>query len=235
MNELRDFTLTLDEEGIVTEIDGRHERTRLFLPKEAIGWDNPEVVIGVLPDCIEVEEGNPYFRAESGCLIRKEDNAVVLVARGATVPDGVEIIWDNAFCWDDDAPTSFNPLRLPHSVREIHYRAFAVTSDEPIHIAIPKSVEYVGLMALMAKCGEQTWRVTFAGDPELETGVFGTKAELTDVDWDILHSLPSSYYTKPEHLLVTAPEGSGVMEYCRKYGIPCKPFDPLGDLFRSLP
>lgn len=234
MNEMRDYVLKLDESGLVTEVGDSAERTRLYLPKEAVGFADPEVLIYVAPDCIEVEEGNPSFRAESGCLIRKADNAVVLVARGATVPDGVKIIGDNAFCWYDDPGTSLNPLRLPRSVREIRYRAFAVRTDAPIHVAIPKSVEYVGLMALMAKC-KGVCRVTFAGDPELDTGVFGTKAELMDTEWDTLHKLPECVYTRPEDLLVTAPKGSGVMEYCRKYGIPCKRFDPLGDLFRSLP
>ncbi len=193
----------------------------MVMPKEAT-----DILIESLmfcdPDEVAVEAGNPRFYAKSGCLISKED-WLIFACRGAEIPYGVKKIGHCAFNWSyDRTGAAWDPLRLPDSVREIAYRAFAVTSETPIHIVVPQSVEEVGLMAFMMKCGEDSnglCRVTFLGDPELTIGVFGTKRELADVDNDLLHQLPSVIYTNPEQLLVRAPRGAKVHDYCEHYGL----------------
>ena len=222
MRDAKDYIMHTDPDGLVTEIEMPEEGGgRMIVPKEATSFDVDW--LGLCdPDEIAVEAGNPRFYAQSGCLISKEGR-LIFACRGAEIPYGVKKIGHCAFNWSyDRTGAAWDPLRLPDSVREIAYRAFALTSEDPIHIIVPQSVEKIGLMAFMMKCGED-WaglcRVTFLGDPQLEIGVFGTKRELADVDNDLLHQLPSVLYTNPEQLLVRAPRGAKVHDYCEHYGL----------------
>ncbi len=218
---MEDYIMHTDPEGLVTEIEKPENGGRMVVPKDATSFIR-EALGFCDPEAIKVEAGNPRFIAQSGCLINKE-GTLLFACRNAVIPYGVKAIGENAFCWEDDKTgMDLDPLLIPDSVREIAYRAFALTSEEPIHIVVPQSVEAVGLMAFMMTCGEDRaglCRVTFLGDPELTIGVFGTKQELADVDSDLLHQLPDVIYTQPERLLVRAPRGAKVHDYCEHYGL----------------
>lgn len=242
-------SFTMNDKGVVLETDAPSSPYTLVIPKEATGFTISALeCIGALND-IRVEEGNARYRAECGCLINRETETVIYAVQGATVPDGVKVIGNCAFNWQPErTETDMNPFRLPDGLRKIAYRAFVIDSENKIHIIIPASVEYVGIMALMIrKCGgDGICEVTFLGDPELETGVFGTKAELDDVEYilikrgmidgeddpelctidrsDVHRKMPGVLYPKPENYLIHAPEGSSVAAYCAEYGIPCKTF-----------
>lgn len=201
------------------------EDGRLVIPREADGFLD-DVLFGMDGvTAIEVEESNARYRAENCCLIDKTTETVIYAGQGAAVPAGVKAIGPCAFNWDSNRTgTNMNPFRLPDGLLEIGYRAFAITSDDKIHIIVPVSVKTVGIMSFMMKCGEDhqgLCEVTFLGDPELETGVFGTRQELADVGWDILHQLPGCVYTQEDEILVHVPEDSSVAAYCEKYKIPC--------------
>ena len=221
MSDVKDFTMQADPNGLVTEIETPENGGRMFIPKDATSFLR-EALIYCDPETIKVEPNNPRFIAQSGCLINKEGR-LIFACRGATIPYGVKEIGDNAFSWENDKTgMELDPLRLPDSVRLIDYRAFAMSSEEPIHVVVPQSVETVGLMAFMMRCGEDgegLCSVTFLGDPQLATGAFGTKQELSDAAEDVLHKLPGCVYTQPEWMLVRAPRGAKVHDYCERYGL----------------
>ena len=177
----------------------------------------------IYPAVIEVEDGNETFSAVNNCLIRSSDKTLVMGCNNSIIPEdgSVEIIGACAFNFAQDlTKMNPNPLVLPNTIKEIRYRAFAVYAENDIHIIVPESVEKIGLMAFMMKSGTKKCTVTFLGSPELETGVFGTKAEANDTDYEIYKTMPDCIYTLPNELLVRAHANSGVIDYCKKYGIP---------------
>ncbi len=201
------------------EIEGN-----LFIPKDATAFA-PEVLIGVSPENILVESGNPAFFVKGNCLFSAETGALIMACKNSVIPnDGsVRVIGESAFSWPIDlSEMQLDPLRIPDSVRKIEYRAFALTSANSIHIVVPTSVERVDAMAFMLKSGTKSCTVTFEGSPQLEAGVFGTNAEAADSQYEAYRQMPDILYTQPDELLVRAPKDSLVIAYCEKYGIRCK-------------
>lgn len=233
--------ITMDQKGIVDYIcaDGNG---LLTVPKDARGFTADALLLLDEVKEIVVEEGNPRYRAEGCCLINAETETVIYAGENAVVPDGVKVVGACAFHWDDDRTSmDLDPLRLPDGLKEIRYRAFAVSSERKIHIIVPASVERVGLMAFMMH-GAGVSEVTFLGDPTPEIGVFGTKAELFGIEHfmlrrgvidgdgaseeqaeeatQVLRQVPECICTKPESILVHAPADSEMAGYCKHYGIP---------------
>jgi len=197
---------------------------RFFIPKDVTSINN-EATIDFDPVSIEVEEGNPVFYAKNNCLIRKKDNVLCMACSNSVIPDDgtITAIGSCAFNTPMDlSKMDLNPLRIPDSVKEIGYRAFAVTSENEIHFVVPQSVENVYCMAFMARSERGPVEVTFEGDPKLEVGVFGTKEESADSDFDIYKQLPGLVYTPAAGIKVYCHKDSTVEAYCRKYNITCE-------------
>lgn len=219
---MRDCKLTV-EEGVITGMEMPKERpARLFVPKDAVGFDGEMMICGN-PDAIEVEAGSPVYTARNNCLLSADGKTLVLACKNSVIPDdgSVEVIGDMAFNYPQDlSEMPLDPLVIPDGIKRIGYRAFALYSDSPIHIIVPASVERVECMAFMMRSETGACRVTFRGSPELEPGVFGTKAEAADSDHPVYHEMPSIIYTEPDKIAVDAPAGSSAAAYCSKYGIP---------------
>lgn len=222
-----DYVFQLDQEGYAEEIYTELESGGcMVVPKEVRGFHR-EALSFLSPDKLKAEPGNETYYAQNGCLINRETKTLVFTCRGAEIPEGVEQIGESAYCWEyDKTGTPLDPLRLPDSVREIAYHAFAIQSDDPIHIIVPEGTEYVGPLAFMMKCGENRdglCRVTFLGDPEIAVGAFGSKREMEqaaeEYQWDTLRQFPSVLYTQPEQMLICAPAGARVHAYCERFGL----------------
>ena len=93
-------------------------------------------------ESISMEEGNPTYYSESNVIIRREDNALVVGCKTSTIPDGIEIICQEAFY----AMGNSGVLLIPNSVRIIENRAFAYNSFSG-SLALPESLETLGSMA----------------------------------------------------------------------------------------
>ena len=61
-------------------------------------------------ESISVDEANPIFYSENNTIIRREDNALVVGCKTSTIPDGIEIICQQAFYAMD--VINFNPVEL---------------------------------------------------------------------------------------------------------------------------
>lgn len=211
---IKDFE---EVDGVVTPFDGV-----LYIPAEVTDLFCSDSVIGCYPEDIVVEESNQVYCAKEHCLFTKDGRELLMISRKtATMPCDTKSIGSSAFALVCDTPENYPPV-LPQGLEEIQYRAFAADADVPVTFVVPDSVKEVGLMAFMIRTPKTT--IEFVGDPQLELGVFGTKAELLampDDFWPILKTLPEVLYTKPETLHIVAPKGSNVATYCKKYGIPC--------------
>jgi len=197
---------------------------RFFIPKDVTSIDN-EATIDFDPVSIEVEEGNSVFYAKNNCLIRRKDNVLCMACSNSVIPDdgSITAIGPCAFNTPMDlTKMNLNPLRIPNSVKEIGYRAFAITSENAIHFIVPQSVENVYCMAFMARSEKGPVKITFEGSPELEVGVFGTKEESVDSDFGIYKQLPELVYTPLNGIMVYCHKDSTVEAYCRKYNITCE-------------
>lgn len=95
-----------------------------------------------LLESISMEEGNPTYYSESNAIIRREDNALVVGCKTSTIPDGIEIICQEAFY----AMGNSGVLLIPNSVRIIEDGAFAYNSFAG-SLALPESLETLGSMA----------------------------------------------------------------------------------------
>ena len=93
-------------------------------------------------ESISMEDGNPTYYSESNVIIRREDNALVVGCKTSTIPDGIEIICQEAFY----AMGNSGVLLIPNSVRIIENRAFAYNSFSG-SLALPESLETLGSMA----------------------------------------------------------------------------------------
>ena len=74
---------------------------------------------------LTIDPENPIYTVEGNCLIRKEDRALILGCKGAEIPDGVEIIEQNAFCMRYTSAE----LVMPDTVTLIRSGAFQECSD----------------------------------------------------------------------------------------------------------
>lgn len=237
---MKDYTLAI-EDGIVTSIElenaeaaesgmevlpsPREMTGRLWIPREVTGFA-PEVLIGCAPEAIEVEAGNPAFRAQGNCLLSRDGSTLVLACKNSVLPEDGSLvrIGDGAFNWALDlSELALDPLRLPASVRVIGRRGLALYSENAVHLLAPASVERVEVMALMMRSDDpRGCTVTFAGSPLLVPGVFGTRAEAADTEDESYAGLPPILFTHPDSLLVQAPAGSSVLVYCARYGLPAE-------------
>ncbi len=93
-------------------------------------------------ESISMEEGNPTYYSESNVIIRREDNALVVGCMTSTIPEGIEIICQEAFY----AMGNSGVLLIPNSVRIIEDRAFAYNSFSG-SLALPESLETLGSSA----------------------------------------------------------------------------------------
>lgn len=212
----------------------------LFIPKDVVGFsEDPEFLESLLffdPLAIEVEDGNEVFAAVNNCLIRKADRTMVLGCSNSRIPGNglVEHLAPCVLC----SPIEFKEMDLssfeiPYGVKTIGYRALANSSDDDdILISIPDSVEKIEAMGLMMLVGEgHSCVMTFLGSPELEPGVFGTKAESKDSVYEVFKNMPDILYAKSEKLLVRGLKNSSVEEYCKKYGIP---FEVMNEYYETV-
>ena len=96
-------------------------------------------------ESISMEEGNPTYYSESNTIIRREDNALVVGCKTSTIPEGIEIICQQAFY----SMGNSGVLTIPNSVRIIENGAFAYNSFSG-SLALPESLEILGSMAFYA-------------------------------------------------------------------------------------
>ncbi len=89
-------------------------------------------------EVIEVAEENPVYRSEGNCLIRKEDNVLVLGCVTGVIPEGVKAIGEYAFYTQD-----LTSITIPRSVTSIGVGAFAKCM-KLTSIFIPDSVTSIG-------------------------------------------------------------------------------------------
>ena len=100
---------------------------------------------GVLPASIEtitVAEGNETFDVSGGCLLRKDNNELVFVPKGATLPEGITEIGDYAFSGREDLTT----FVVPNTVTKIGRYAFE-NCDSLTTITLPEGLTTIGTHA----------------------------------------------------------------------------------------
>ena len=96
-------------------------------------------------ESISVDETNLIFYSENNTIIRREDNALVVGCKTSTIPDGIEIICQQAFYAMDYSGV----LTIPNSVRIIENGAFAYNSFSG-SLVLPESLETLGSMVFYA-------------------------------------------------------------------------------------
>ena len=96
-------------------------------------------------ESISVDETNPIFYSENNTIIRREDNALVVGCKTSTIPEGIEIICQQAIYAMDYSGV----LTIPNSVRIIENGAFAYNLFSG-SLALPESLETLGSMAFYA-------------------------------------------------------------------------------------
>lgn len=83
--------------------------------------------IGITPfegtnlSAIAVEEGNPVYKSDQNCIIRKADNVLIAGCKTSVIPDYVETIGENAF----RSCQGLTEITVPAGVRKIDKDAFA--------------------------------------------------------------------------------------------------------------
>lgn len=219
ITDLRDFDVI---DGEITPYEGI-----LFITKDVCEIENGSLALLMCnPVSIEVEEGNPYYHVVNNCLI--DNNKVLRFAcKNSIIPDdgSVEVIGPLAFNYPVDlTEMKLDPFIIPNGVKRIDYRAFAIVSSNKINIIVPESVKYIDLMAFMLNSGNEEEccekaSITILGSPVLETGVFGTKNESYDANYEPYKKLPERLFTNPDRLLIKSRKNSSVIDYCIKYGL----------------
>ena len=96
-------------------------------------------------ESISVDETNPIFYSENNTIIRREDNALVVGCKTSTIPEGIEIICQQAIYAMDYSGV----LTIPNSVRIIENGAFAYNRFSG-SLALPESLETLGSGAFYA-------------------------------------------------------------------------------------
>lgn len=225
---MKNYELTI-EDGKVTFIDRFIEKNGkfddvdgvLYIPKEVKELFATESIIGCYPEDIIVEEGNESYCAREHCLFTKDGRELLMISKKSVIPMDTKIIGASVFAPPVQPPEHMRPPVLPQNLEEIRYRGLATENEGPASVVIPITVKKIGLMGLMIHSPKVG--INFIGDPELEIGVFGTKAEAMDLgeEYDTIYKeLPDLMYIDPDTLHIYAHEGTGVIEYCKKYGIP---------------
>ena len=104
----------------------------LFIPKTIVGADYAIADLHIVEgfDSIIVEEGNPHFYVQDGCLIWRDKKAVMLAVKGAKIPaDGsVTQIAGGAFMYRNE----LKEIEIPAAIEKINYNAFANTGLEKV-------------------------------------------------------------------------------------------------------
>ena len=119
--------------------------TSVFMPN-TVNYIAPSALGAcVFLESISMEEGNPTYYSESNTIIRREDNALVVGCKTSTIPEGIEIICQQAIYAMDYSGV----LTIPNSVRIIEDGAFAYNSFSG-SLALPESLETLGSMAFYA-------------------------------------------------------------------------------------
>ncbi len=91
---------------------------------------------------ITVDKDNAFFKVEGNCLIRKEDNAVVMGCSNSVIPEEVKSIEDHAF-YSQSIPFEIN---IPDGVLSIGDFAFNCVALEK-DLVLPNSVKSIGKAA----------------------------------------------------------------------------------------
>ena len=116
--------------------------TSVFMPN-TVNYIAPSALGAcVFLESISMEEGNPTYYSESNTIIRREDNALVVGCKTSTIPEGIEIICQQAIYAMDYSGV----LTIPNSVRIIEDGAFAYNSFSG-SLALPESLETLGSSA----------------------------------------------------------------------------------------
>ncbi len=119
--------------------------TSVFMPN-TVNYIAPRALGAcVFLESISMEEGNPTYYSESNTIIRREDNALVVGCKTSTIPEGIEIICQQAIYAMDYSGV----LTIPNSVRIIENGAFAYNRFSG-SLALPESLETLGSMAFYA-------------------------------------------------------------------------------------
>lgn len=150
---------------------------------------------GYDPEVIEVERGNEAYYSERNCLIELGTRKLIFGCSNSEIPE--------------------------KRVITIGSQAFASLSRaRGLQFDIPKCIERMEAMALAIphECG--LCEFSFEGSPELEIGVFGTKAEAAESDDEVFGNMPEDYYKDPESIIVKGEKGSSVEAYCSRFSIP---------------
>lgn len=197
---------------------------RLFIPKNVTGFlDDKNAQRAFLYskyDEIVVEEGNDCYEVKDGCLIDLRTRKIILTTTDASIPSNgtIKSIGPCAFNKDEETKVlNDRELTIPKGVETIGYRAFANRLDHPLVIEVPESVKKIESMAFMINTNKLD--IVINGDPELETGVFGTKEELLDTRIKLLQELPDLLYVSKSDLTVYGSKNSNTEKYCNKYDI----------------
>jgi len=235
---MEDFKLTI-ENGIVTFVEDfkltgegfanggdtlpnvESLTGRLFIPKEVTGFDG-EALCCINAEAIEADPENKVYYAKGNALYKKGTDELVIACKSTVLPDDGSItkIGDHAFNVPYDlSGMDLSPLVIPESVKRLGFRAFAITSDNDVHIVIPAADE-IAAMSLMVYAPKTEF--TIKGNPKMEAGVFGTKAESKDSNIGVYKEFPEVIYINTENLTVYCDKDSTVEAYCNKYGITCK-------------
>ena len=118
-----------------------------------------------------MQEGNPIYKSDGNCIIRKADNELVTGCKASVIPDYVKGIGNGAFkgctpnevvipngveyigssCFEDG---SLESILLPNTLQTIGILAFANNSSLK-YVAIPSSVREIGEKAFL-ECGKLT-------------------------------------------------------------------------------
>ena len=255
--------MRIDKDGAIVEFN-KKERLgrRIVIPPKAVKFgDN---IMGSImwlahhpKEKIEVEEGNPVFYMQGGCLIDRNTKTLVLAEIGATIPaDGsVEHIGEYAFCdrakihsFHNDAKID-GLLIIPDGVKTIGFSAFEDCTSI-FGLVIPASVEQIspsafngcdGLECIAVRKGNPKYRAEGECMIETATGtvVVGCKAsEIPEGITAIGEGAFSDIETLENIAIPNSVKkiGDGAFEYCtslKHITLPEK-VDSLGsDVFRG--
>lgn len=192
--------MKVDENGSVYEFDPEEYSSggTLFVPKNARRFDWKRMresewfcVAFALKEKIVVEESNPVFYMQDGCLIDRNTKTLILAEIGATlpqdgsirhindyafikyssggevlrIPDGVIDIGEGAFLW----ASSFREIFLPASLREIAPLVFEgdcdrVTVDE-------RNADYYAEGGCLVRRRDGTVQVMFGDEISVPNGI----------------------------------------------------------------
>ena len=221
--DMKKYKLTI-EDGVITWIQDTDKNGDpivgiLNIPKEATDFSvDAWINLGCNAADIRVHKDNPVFASAHNCLLSKDGTKLIKVCEESDIYSltGLKTIGRDAFNAPGYSWVEID-LQIPEGIETLEYRALAMSADTA-KITVPASVTSVALLAFMIH-SEQT-HIIFEGDPELETGVFGTAAEAEDSDFETYRAMPKILFPKPENITVTCQPDSKVWHYCKKYGIP---------------